>query len=268
LDTVQYIDIAAGVPYVAVPPENERPDAPVVVAWHLADPPRTESALAAALPLAGLDAWRIYLGLPMHSSRSIDHAEYLRLAYEDAVVNHFGPISAQARSEFPAAYAALVDRFGFGGGPLALLGGSLGSTVAQLVALDRDDVVVEVLVSPVTRLRAAVAVNERRFGVTYPWHPKADEIADELDFVARADETARTAPAVRLIVGERDDAAIRDAAVELREALAKRYADPSRADLVTVPDMPHELADPDDRPLPHAATVDRLAVEWLQRHLP
>jgi hypothetical protein len=56
----------------------------------------------------------------MHSSRSIDRAEYLRLAYEDAVVNHFGPITAQARAEFPAAYAALADRFGFGGGPLAL----------------------------------------------------------------------------------------------------------------------------------------------------
>jgi hypothetical protein len=32
--------------------------------------------------------------------------------------------------------------------------------------------------------------------------------------------------------------------------------------------MPHELADPDERPLPQAAAVDVLAVEWLQRHLP
>ncbi len=139
--------------------------------------------------------------------------------------------------------------------------------MAQLVALDRDDVAAEVLVSPVTRLRAVVAANERRFGVAYRWHPKATEIADGLDFVARADETAVAAPAVRLIVGERDDVAIRDAAVELQEALAKRYADPSRVDLVTVPDMPHELADPDERPLPHAATVDRLAVEWLRCYL-
>jgi pimeloyl-ACP methyl ester carboxylesterase len=264
LDTVQ---LAAGVPYVAVPPERERPDAPVVVAWHLADPPRSETALAAALPLAGLDAWRIYLGLPMHSSRSIDLDEYLRLAYEDAVVNHFGPITAQARAEFPAAYAALADRFGFTG-PLALLGGSLGSMVAQLVTLDRDDVAAMVLVSPITTLRAVVAANERRFGVTYPWHAAATEIADELDFVARADETAAAAPAVRLIVGERDDAALRDAAATLQEALATRYADPSRVDLVSVPDMPHALADPDDRPLPHAAIVDGLAVDWLRGHLP
>ena len=251
------MQLTSGVPFVVVPPEHERPDAPVVVAWHLADPPRTETAMAAALPLAGLDAWRIYLGLPMHSSRSIDPEEYMRLAYEDAVVNHFGPITAQARAEFPAAYAELADRFGFSG-PLALLGGSLGSAVAQLVAIDRDDVIAEVLVSPVATLRAVVAANERRFGVTYPWHPAATKIADELDFVARADET--TVP-VQIIVGERDDPAIRDAAAELAKALR-------HADLVTVPDMPHELADPDERPLPHAATVDGLAVEWLRRHLP
>ena len=264
---MQYADIANGVPYVAVPPEHERADAPVVVAWHLADPPRSETALAAALPLAGLDAWRIYLGLPMHSSRSIDPDEYLRLAYEDAVVNHFGPITEQASAEFPATYAALADRFELAG-PLALLGGSLGSAVAQLVAINRDDVVAEVLISPVAMLRAIVAVNEHRFDVSYRWHPAATEIADRLDFVARAEETARTAPAVRLIVGERDDIAVRESATELHEALAKRYADPTRADLVTVPDMPHALADQNEQPLPHAATVDRLAAEWLQRHLP
>ena len=129
----------------------------------------------------------------MHSSRSIDPDEYMRLAYEDAVVNHFGPITAQARAEFPAAYAELADRFGFSG-PLALLGGSLGSAVAQLVAIDRDDVVAEVLVSPVATLRSIVAANERRFGVTYPWHPAATKIADELDFVARADETTVPRP--------------------------------------------------------------------------
>ncbi len=59
---------ANGVPYLAIPgPE----DGPVVVAWHLLDPPRTEAAMAAALPLDGLDAHRIYLGLPMSGSHSL-----------------------------------------------------------------------------------------------------------------------------------------------------------------------------------------------------
>ena len=58
--------VAAGVPYVALPPAGgARPDAPVVVAWHLLDAPRTEAAFAAAVPLTGLDAWKIYFGLPM-----------------------------------------------------------------------------------------------------------------------------------------------------------------------------------------------------------
>ena len=37
---------AAGVPYVALPPTTGRADAPLVVAWHLLDPPRTPEAFA------------------------------------------------------------------------------------------------------------------------------------------------------------------------------------------------------------------------------
>ena len=65
--------IAAGVPFVALPPSGgSRPDAPVVLAWHLLDAPRTEIAFASAVPLSGLDAWRIYFGLPLSGSRMPD----------------------------------------------------------------------------------------------------------------------------------------------------------------------------------------------------
>ncbi len=40
-----------------------------MIAWHLMDPPRTAAAFAAALPLQGLDAWRVYLELPLCGSR-------------------------------------------------------------------------------------------------------------------------------------------------------------------------------------------------------
>ena len=265
---MQFTDLAAGVPFVAVPPTHDRPDAPVVVAWHLMDPPSTETAMAAALPLTGLDAWRIYLGLPETGARGPGAEESMRRGYEDAVVNMFGPISDRAAAEFPAAYAALRARFGLDG-PLAVVGGSLGSAVAQLVAIERADVVAMALVSPVAALRAVVAVNERRFGVTYAWHPAAERIADRLDFIARAEETARHAPAAAIIVGGRDDEAIRSSAADLRDALVKQYADPSRVELVTVADMPHALAEgPDETPTSHAAEVDRLMVDWLPRHLP
>jgi len=47
----QIIGVAAGVPYVALPPNGKPDGAPLVVAWHLHDPPRSETAMAAALPL-------------------------------------------------------------------------------------------------------------------------------------------------------------------------------------------------------------------------
>jgi hypothetical protein len=38
--------------------------------WHLMDAPRSEAAMAAAVPLDGLDAWRVYFGLPDTGARA------------------------------------------------------------------------------------------------------------------------------------------------------------------------------------------------------
>jgi hypothetical protein len=54
-------DVAAGVPYVALSPAG-REAAPLIIAWHLNDPPRSAAAMASALPLAGVAAWRVYFG--------------------------------------------------------------------------------------------------------------------------------------------------------------------------------------------------------------
>lgn len=266
---------AAGVPFLAVPPSSGRKDAPVVVAWHLLDPPRTEVAFAAALPLDGLDAWRIYLGLPMTGARlpAGGEDEIMRLGYEDAVRNLFGPISVQALAEFPAALAELRTRLGIAGGPLALLGGSHGAAVAQLAALEAGlPVDAIVLVSPVVQLRQVVAANERLYGIEYPWGPESLEVARRLDFLSRADEFAAVGqPAVLLVAGGEDAPEIVEPARQLSAALAERYDDPARAAVVIVDGMPHALADgPGIEPEPqnaNAAAVDRLAVEWLRRHL-
>ena len=131
--------------------------------------------------------------------------------------------------------------------------------MAQEVAIARPDVVAAVLVSPLTQLRAIVAVNERRFGMAYPWNAAAERVADRMDYVARAAETAERAPAVRIVVGEDDDEGVRAPAAALRDALAARYADPARVDLVTVPGMGHALADDADGRCRAAADVDRPA---------
>ena len=261
---------AAGVPFLATPPlGGARPSAPVVVAWHLLDPPRTETAFASAVPLDGLDAWRIYLGLPLSGSRTPPGGldELMRLGYEDAVLMLDMPIVYGAAEEFGAALTELRGRLGIDNGPLGVMGGSIGAAVAQLVLTEGDvDVRAAVLISPVVQLRRAVEAMERRFGVTYPWSPESNAVADRLDFVARAGEIAkRGGPALLLVVGEQDDPGFREPAAELAAAVAG-------SELVTVPGMAHALAEePGTDPAPqtaHAAAVDRAAVRWFGRHLP
>jgi hypothetical protein len=127
---------AAGVPFVALPPAGgPRASAPVVIAWHLLDPPRTEAAFAAQVPLRGLDAWRIYLGLPLSGSRlpAGGWDELMRLAHEDAVLNLHRPIAYGAAEELGPALADLRRRLGIDPGPIGVMGGSAGAAVAQLV---------------------------------------------------------------------------------------------------------------------------------------
>lgn len=200
LTTEKFTGEAAGVPFVAVPPDGTPNGAPSVVIWHLLDPPRSEIAMQAAIPLAGLPAWRVYLGLPMSGSRLPEGGleAFFQLGYEDAVLQQFEPIVLGAVTEFPAALADLRERLGIGPGPLGLVGGSAGALVALSVLTDTDVAVSAVaLVSPATRLASIVAANERRFEVTYPWSEKSRAVAAQLDFVAiRGGARARTRPSV------------------------------------------------------------------------
>jgi pimeloyl-ACP methyl ester carboxylesterase len=266
---------AAGVPFLAVPPAGgARAGAPVVLAWHLMDAPRTEAAFAAAVPLDGLDAWRIYLGLPLSGSRMPAGGwdEVMRLAYVDAVLKALAPAAEGAAEELGPAYAELRERLELDAGPVGVMGGSIGAAAAQLVLAEGDLAIdAAVLISPVVQLRRAVEANERRFETTYAWSDESNAAADRLDFVARADDIARNRPAVLLVVGEQDDVAFHESAAELRAALRERYSGDDRAQVRTIPGMGHALADEpgmDPAPqTPHAAAVDRHAVEWFRRHL-
>ncbi len=126
---------AAGVPFTALPPPEDRAPAPLVVIWHLLDPPRTDSAMAAALPMAALPAWRLYLGLPMTGRRlpAGGSEEMMRLGLADPVLNLLGPILSQAADEAPAAVAAVRSQLGISDGPIGVAGGSLGGGVAMEV---------------------------------------------------------------------------------------------------------------------------------------
>src|SRR3978361_1401586 len=143
---------AAGVPYVLRPPPTPRADAPLVVAGHLMDAPRTERAFAAALPLEGLDAWRIWLGLPLCGSPGLAPQEGMRLAVAAVANEH-------SVAERPAALAALRAEHGIGDGPVGVLGGSAGAGVAGAVVVEKVlPVRAAVLVSPLGEVRPVVAV--------------------------------------------------------------------------------------------------------------
>jgi dienelactone hydrolase len=272
---------AAGVPFIALRPDTKSPSrAPVVIAWHLMAPPRSEGALAAALPLDGLDAWRIYLGLPMHGARSPEggFGALMRLAAEDAVLKVHGPVAIQAAEEFPAALAELRRQLDLRDGPVGLVGGSIGAAVAQLVLTQAAPsagitVPAAVLISPITRLSAAVEAIGRSFGMAYSWTPQARAVADRLDFVARADDFVKAGqPAVQIIVGADDDReGFEEPATLLRDALSQRYEDPSRVELRVVAGMGHGLAE-EPGPEPASQTreakiVDEYAVSWLAHFL-
>jgi predicted esterase len=133
---------AVGVPYVALPPTTADADPggmpPLIVAWPGRRPPRTEIALAAAVPMTGIPGWRIYAGLPDGAD---DRA-----------------VAELAASQAPALVAEVRSDLGLAAGPIGLAGFSLGATVVLRVLARREvAVTAATLIAPlpVPGLRAA-----------------------------------------------------------------------------------------------------------------
>ena len=256
---------ASGVPYLASPAVSA--DAPVVVIWHLLDPPRTEVAMASAIPLAGLDATRIYLGLPMSGSRTPEGGvdAIMALLGTDAPVLVHGPIWSQAVDEFPAAFAELREELGVKpDAAVGLVGGSMGSAVAAgVLAAGTSGARAAVLLSPMMQLRSMIDAVAPMFG-GYTWSPEADATAARMDFIARADEVTAAGAPIRLIAGADDD---EDAFL----VSAREFARITGSDLHEQAGVGHALADePGVEAAPQtdgAARADALTVEWLRANL-
>lgn len=266
---------AAGVPFTALPPTDASDSpAPLIVTWHMLDPPRTDAAFAAALPMARVPAWRVHLGMPMCGARMVDGRvdAIIELARKDALTAFLAPLAHQAADEFPAALAALRDQLPVDDEPVSILGGSLGGAVAlEVLATLRTPIKAVALVNPAVRIRSVVELVGPQMtgsGQAYPWTAESHRTADELDFVARAEEITAQPPLL-LVSGELDHPALRTDAVALVDALRERYARPDDVELISVPDLSHPLADePGMEPapqLPAAKVVDEILTQWFLR---
>jgi len=266
---------AAGVPYIAFAPREPAKDTPLVVILHLMDPPRSERAMAAALPLEGIDAWKAYLGLPMMGERAPagGFEEIQRLAFEDGLQKLLAPVVEQAAAELPAAVTDLRQQLS-ADGPLALVGGSAGGA-AVLLALMQGviEVSAAAVVNPATSARAVVEASEKLFGFTYIWTDAGNAKADELELPMRAHELARWQIPLRLVVGEDDDLkGLPIASRALTDKLAEGYDEAGKVSFVAIAGLGHALAnEPGIDPEPRnggARRVDESITEWLMQWLP
>jgi pimeloyl-ACP methyl ester carboxylesterase len=253
--------MAGEVPFTLLPPASGAGPAPVVVVWHMMDAPCTNAAFAAALPLSGVDAWRLYVGMPWCGKRA--YPQGYELSRRDPMMLYVDPVVRQAVEEFPAVWADLVSRFPFADRPLGIVGGSLGGAVALAVAASGTVPVAAVaVVNAAIRAASVVSLIESVTGEPYRWDDDSRAAAARLDFVARAAEL----PAATLVVsGEEDYPALRADAAALASTLPGGR-------LVTVPDLGHPLAErPGEEPapqLPVAKAVDAAMTDWFTAHLP
>ncbi|ADB33070.1 hypothetical protein Kfla_4021 [Kribbella flavida DSM 17836] len=253
---------AAGVPFTALPPDGGGP-APLIVTWHMLDAPRSDAAFAAAVPMTGVPAWRVHLGMPLCGARMVDGsmAAGLELMRKDVLMSFLYPIVRQATEEFPAALASIRAQLPVGDGPIGVLGGSLGGAVALEVLAEHDVAVFAgAVVNAAIRLRTVVDL----FPDDYPYDAESEKAADSLDFVAKADAIAGRAPLL-VVSGELDHPGFRADAARLVEAVGER------SELLPIPGLAHPLADePGIEPapqLPAAREVDAVLTAWYRRHL-
>lgn len=253
---------AAGVPFTALPPAGGAA-APLIVTWHMLDAPRSDAAFAAALPMDGLPAWRVHLGMPMCGARMVDGSmdAGLELMRKDVLMSFLYPFVRQASEEFPAALASIRAQLPVDDGPIGVLGGSLGGAVALRILADTEiPVFAGAVVNAAIRMRSVVDL----FPGDYPYDGESEKAADGLDFVAKADIIAGRAPLL-VVSGELDHPGLSADASDLVAALG------DRSELLTIPGLAHPLAEePGIEPapqLPLARKVDAGLTAWFRRHL-
>ncbi len=265
-------ETASGVPFVALAPAAAEAARALVVLWHGADPPRSPEALAGAVPLQRLPAWRVYLGMPLYGRRSPPggFAEILRRGAEDAVRLVYQPSIGGAVAELPAALDDIRAQLGIALGlPLGLFGFSQGGAAA-LLALSQQQLPVRAAVTfgAVIDLPGLVDTLAGVYGITYEWTAERRAIAEQLSALHRASALAASGAAVLLAAGEHDRPALREPAQQLAAAIR---AAGGTAKFRLVPEVAHAfVGEPGEAAMPQgplARAIDGVASEWFHRYL-
>jgi hypothetical protein len=98
-----------GVPVVIHPPANPNLPAPLIILWHGFGIPNSEEMLAEVLPLATVQAWKAYVGLPLFGKRMPEGGleEIMQRQFEDYVLQLLLPGNEQALQELSNVVQAL-----------------------------------------------------------------------------------------------------------------------------------------------------------------
>jgi len=257
-----------GVPYVALPTEATTEARGLLILWHGADPPRTEEALAGALPLARVPVWRLYLGMPGHGRRAPAGGleEMMRLGYEDAVTLLFEPRIEGAVAELRGAVDDIRSKLGIGLElPLGIFGFSQGGAAA-LLAVERRIFPFRAAATygAVTDMHALVDGLASFFGTSYEWTDPRARLADQMSVGKRPGELAAAGVPILLAVGANDQLAIEGPSERL---VAEVSAAGGNIELSIIPQLAHAFVDePGEESAPQGAAareIDRVVSDWF-----
>jgi dienelactone hydrolase len=263
---------SSGVPFVALPPEAGQEAEGLVIAWHGGDPPRSEEALAAAVPMQEVPAWRVYLGMPLYSGRLPEGGfeEVRRRAGEDAVKLIFHPIVAGAVDELPAALDEIRAEMGIDPAlPLGVFGFSQGGAAA-LLALARQVLPFKAAVTfgAPPDFRGLVDAVASFYNISYDWTEERRTLVEQISTAHRPRDLASSSAAILLAAGANDPYPVREPLEQLAHAI---QAEGGSAELRVVPDLAHAFVDEPGTAAapqgPQAQVVDELATDWFIRHL-
>ena len=266
---------AAGVPGVLAAPAGIDHEAPLLVLWHGFGPPPEAEGLAERLPLNGLDAYRVYLDLPLFGGRQPEDAprELGERQAEDYLGRLLWPVVERATGELPTVIEALKEQLdaGFGRG-IGLFGHSAGG-LAALHAVAEGVVPVRAAATfgAPASAEAPLAEIEELIGEPYRWTPESREQARRLDIPGRAKEIAAREPRPDLLFlhGQDDDRVPPSEAEEMGRALRHAYGNGPTAGVRVemLPGHGHSIGP--ERGSGHGADseLERRLLDWFRHRL-